>query len=572
MIHIRSISAAMAIAALVFAVSTCRVTAGVSETGTSNTSNTGEEKALTSINIISGSNEIEKSIAGILAKRIREQSNTRIVADCAADVNITLKIVRGVGAEGYTISDDPHGGIDIVGNDERGLLYGVGKFLRTSRFDGGFVASKWRGSSKPTCPVRGIYMAVHFNNFYEAAPADKIEQYLEDLALWGMNSVAFHFPPQQFDGFDDPSARRNIDKIRALMQTAKHLGLDVGLIECPNIGFKNAPKEYYYQPFPDDLHRRGNLGTLLCPSKPESRKYLLNQWDELMNKFSDTKLDFFIAWPYDEGGCGCDQCWPWGAKGFLSLSKEIAGMFRSKFAGGKFILSTWMYDTPDAGEWEGLAKAMTNESWVDYIMADAHEDFPRYPLDHEVPGKLPLINFPEISMWGQGPWGGYGANPLPERFQRLWNQASNKLSGGFPYSEGIYEDINKVICLQLYWDKNRPAKDIVKEYISSEFSPEVVEKVAQAVDILESNHRRERIGENSVKAWELIKEADARLRDSVRSSWRWRIIYLRALIDCKMYKTGGKLHDPVLKDAFAQLTDIYYAQEAFTSVHPPIVE
>ena len=97
-------------------------------------------------------------------------------------------------------------------------------------------------------------------------------------------------------------------------------------------------------------------------------------------------------------------------------------------------------------------------------MADSHTDFPRYPLERGVPGGLPLVNFPEISMWGQSPWGGYGANPLPARLERLWRQASGKLSGGFPYSEGIYEDINKVICARLCWDPDRPAIETVKEF------------------------------------------------------------------------------------------------------------
>lgn len=51
-------------------------------------------------------------------------------------------------------------------------------------------------------------------------------------------------------------------------------------------------------------------------------------------------------------------------------------------------------------------------------------------------GGLPLLNFPEISMWGRGPWGGWGANPLPSRFEGLWQQTKGFVLGGMPYSEG----------------------------------------------------------------------------------------------------------------------------------------
>ena len=73
-------------------------------------------------------------------------------------------------------------------------------------------------------------------------------------------------------------------------------------------------------------------------------------------------------------------------------------------------------------------------------------------------GGLPLLNFPEISMWGNWPWGGVGANPLPARFQRLWDQVQHAVQGGFPYSEGIYEDMNKAVVAQFYWDAGRSAR------------------------------------------------------------------------------------------------------------------
>ena len=55
-----------------------------------------------------------------------------------------------------------------------------------------------------------------------------------------------------------------------------------------------------------------------------------------------------------------------------------------------------------------------------------------------------------------------------------------------PYSEGIYEDMNKVMCLQIYWQKSRTTEDILKEYLAFEYSPDVVEDLLQAVRLLEA--------------------------------------------------------------------------------------
>jgi len=143
-------------------------------------------------------------------------------------------------------------------------------------------------------------------------------------------------------------------------------------------------------------------------------------------------------------------------------------------------------------------------------------------------------------MWGQGPWGGYGANPLPMRLQRLWNQTNKKLSGGFPYSEGIYEDLNKVICGQSYWNPDRRASDTIKEYVAFEYSPDVVGDVAAAVEIVEQNHLRDRITPRAGKAYELIQAAEKKLSLQSRGAWRWRILALRALIDNELLKHHGR--------------------------------
>ena len=178
----------------------------------------------------------------------------------------------------------------------------------------------------------------------------------------------------------------------------------------------------------------------------------------------------------------------------------------------KIVVSTWTFDTPPCGEWDGLSKALAEDkSWADCIQADAHEDFPRFPLERGVPGDLPLLNFPEISMWGQSPWGGYGADPLPGRLQRLWNQTQCKLAGGTPYSEGIYEDINKVICSQFYWDAQRPAIETVREYAAFEFSPDVADDVVKVVEAFERNHLRGQIGPSAEQAFERVKRIEAKL-------------------------------------------------------------
>lgn len=522
-----------------------------------------------------GSGAVIKNAGRILATQITGRADVKLINDASAQFTIELLKERISVPESYTITDKGKTYVKIGGGDEAGVLYGVGKFLRTSRYDkNGFTPGAWRGTSAPMGKVRGMYFATHFSNFYEAAPIEEVQQYVEELALWGINHLVIHFATWQYTSFYDAEAQKALTRFRQIMGIAKACGMKVGLLQVPNQGFKFTKNEWLNTPVPDDLRRRGHFGVNLDPSNAQANQLLKENWVYLLDQFKDIAIDLAVFWSYDEGGCGCDQCWPWGARGYPVLCKELAAITQEKFPGVNIILSTWMYDTPPAGEWEGLTKFLNKgNNWLHYIMADSHEDFPQYPLQNGVPGNLPLLNFPEISMWGQSPWGGYGANPLANRFQRLWNQTDNKVSGGFPYSEGIYEDLNKIICTQLYWDGSRKASDIVKEYIAYEYSPDVVNELSQAIEILESNHNRKQIKATAIEAFNFVQQAERKLSIQTLRSWRWRILYLRALIDQEMYKRGGKLEGEVLKAAFNELTEIYHAQNAHSMpVKPPVIK
>ena len=147
------------------------------------------------------------------------------------------------------------------------------------------------------------------------------------------------------------------------------------------------------------------------------------------------------------------------------------------------------------------------------------------------------------------------------------------LAGGWPYSEGLFEDMNKVVMLQLYWRPDQAVDETLREYAGYEFTPKVAEDVLDMVKILEKNFPRGNIGPDAIQAFELAQKVDARLSPSTRTSWRWRILFLRTLIDKEMYLKGGQLEGEVLKNAFAELTRIYYAENALIDwLRPPQVE
>lgn len=523
-----------------------------------------------------------RKISGILERQITKRCEAKIETkkSSKSPLTIQLSIDSGLGQEGFRIEDGKSGSIKIIGGDERGVLYGVGKFLRTARYDqGGFTPGIWRGVSSPKGTFRAVYLATHFMNYYEAAPIEEVKHYIEDIGLWGYNTILVHYPTWQFNGLTDPGAREWIERFTTVLAHAKQFGLQVGLLQVPNQGYKTAHQALRGVSVPG--HRRGNHGVNLCSNNLEAHELLMQLNQGLIKRFKNIGLDYFALWPYDEGGCACDQCWPWGGQGYLKISQDVTNLVRAMYPDCKIVLSTWCFENEDDnnpdGEWVGLEKSLEEDnSWVDYIMADGHDDyFPAYLLEQGIPGQLPLVNFPEISMFGMNPWGGYGTNPAPAHFQKLWDRIKHEAVGGAPYSEGIYEDLNKAIISGFYWDPNRKAEEIVREYLSFEFSPDVADDMVEVVRIFEQNHTRGYNGdfgitESAVRAFQLVTDAESKLTEEIKKSWRWRIFYLRALIDKEMFEGKGKLEGEILKAAFDELTKIYHAGNAHSMpIKPP---
>lgn len=506
-------------------------------------------------------------------------------------VSLELALDPALGPESYALRDGASGGLLVAGGAPRGLLYGVGRLLREASFAPDcFTPGAWRGSSSPVMPVRGIYFATHFHNWYHNAPVDEIEHYVEELALWGYNIICVWFDQHHFTGLGDPAAQAMLTRLQAILKAAKRIGLCTSLTTLANEAYANSPAELRadWTAGHDGYHHApgGHYHVELCPSKPGGTELALRWFEEKLQAFQEVGLDYVWLWPYDQGGCTCSDCAPWGANGFLWLAEPEARLFKRYFPAGKVILSTWYFDHFIDGEWSGLDRAFSvRPAWCDYLLADDYGDtFPPYPLVHGVPGGLPMVSFPEISMYNCAPWGGYGANPMPAHLQALWQPLGRALSGGFPYSEGIYEDLNKAICAQYFWDPDQPTNQTVRQYLAYEFGPLLVTPLSQAITILEHTLPRELLQakdgawrvklahtQGAADAWQTLRNLNSLLPPERQQCWRWRVLYLRALIDAELAASGG-LSTPACEAAYQELTAIFHAEQALWWVAPPTHE
>jgi len=472
-------------------------------------------------------------------KMLCEVLKERIKLDSTGDeMRLELNVDATLGkVESYEITREENTW-KISGSDEMGLYYGIGKFLHTATWtDEKFIPKTTAGVQTPDCSYRAIYFSVHFYNWYQMALIEDLKKYLRDMLLWGYNVVMLIIPLVNISSTEDGIFRTSVERTRVIFQLAKEYGMKLCLGITPNQGVLSTPDEL----LAGKLEGFPNAGKLVCPSNPNGMAHLKEIWCKMLEQYTDIGLDYIQLWPYDEGGCSCEECHPWGANGYCKASIGVYEEARKYYPNAKYVVGTWLFDQPESrGEYQTLYERLTGDmSWVDYLIVDAYGDYPKYPLEHE-PVK-PVVNFPEMSMWGLYPWGGFGANPLPQRFQRLWDSSKYILDGGMPYSEGIYEDITKIQFIGYYWNRNRNWKDILAEYINYEYDAEVCSQVVEMMECIEENHtevqaeRRPNL-ETAVRAERLAREADAILSDRAKNSWRWRILYIRALLDRKRYE------------------------------------
>ena len=472
------------------------------------------------------------------------------------------------------------------------LIDVLGRILRKPDLSEGVFVSK-----KSIC---GIYFATHFKNYLDAAPLDELFEYIDDLAFWGMNTLRLWFDMHHYTDMED--GKEAATRILEIMKHAKSMGIRVAMTTLANEAFEDSPKELradwtaghngYVTELDDHYHME------ICPSKKGGMQQILDDRRKMLEVFKDGNPDFVTIGPYDEGGCTCPDCAPWGGNGYIKTIEALVPLYKEYFPDVKLIAEFWKFGafTGNDTEYELFYKALNEGRLNEIKYISAEPAYAEYAFKHS-PG-VPLIGFPEISMYGAWPWGGYGANPMPERMGRWWCECGSMLDGGFPYSEGIYEDLNKVIMLRQYRDNQSPS-DPIREYLSYEFGlkDEILEKVTLAVLDMEETLDRdyhfpfvknnEGVEEYRVelathyypiahpeKAESIEKvftEANDILPKEIKESVKWQMLYLRAVIDAEIVRNNFYRNDKIL-DYFKKLVKLMHVENSGHYTSPDIFE
>lgn len=549
----------------------------------------------------------------ILEKRIKDRSNISVQENGDDfDYEIAFAPDETIPNQGFRI-ESTENGICIFGAEFLSFAYGAGQFLHKSHYEKDAVLpTDWRGESIPDCSMRFVYFATHFYNWYHACSVEELTEHLEDLILWGMNGMIVIVPTINVTGFDDPMLVTIQDTFRKLLRAAKSLNLKTGMhagtmdFTIPNERIK-ADKKYLVS----------KTGNPICTSTEEGYQYARRKCLDNIKIAAEIGLDYLTFWAYDEGGCSCDKCWPWGYRGFYNFAKRLGKEVREFLPDTKFILSTWYFERGEyqKGEWEGFYKRLKEDEangdhWADYILLETRDDKPlgKYVVEHGQPtDSVKAITFPDPSMTGITPWGGFGAICTPRLMVRQEKPYMQLCDGGYMYTEGIFDDMNKAVMLGLYWSRTRSTDETLTDYCGYEFKgidpKDLIKLVRLWEDTQDFTNRFDKkpCDVNIAReAWALAQKMNDDADEETKKCWRWRITYIRSYLDMVRYENcekagwpfenykGSMMHrfwgtfvndDPKSREYLAELIKIYKASEhenpslfCHNCVRPPLFD
>lgn len=375
--------------------------------------------------------------------------------------------VRG-GAEGYRIrveTSRPAPAVFVVGNDSRGVLFGVGHLLRTMRMTNGSVKllQDFNASTAPKYAIRGHQLGYRpKTNSYDGWNLPQWKQYIRDLAVFGANAVEL-IPPRSDDATDSPHFPiPQMEMMIGMSQILADHDLDVW------IWYPAMDRDY---------------------SDAKTVEFALNEWGEVFRKLPRIDAVFVPG-----GDPGHTQ-----PKYLMALLEKQTQLLRRYHTKAQMWVSPQSFNEEWMNEFFAILKN-DQPVWLGGIVFGPQTRMSLPQLRAVVPEKYPIRHYPDIthSRQSQYPvpdWDVAYAlteareviNPRPRGQAQIFKVLQPYTSGFLAYSEGCNDDVNKAIWSALGWDPERKVIDILHEYGRYFIGDGYTDSFAQGLLALEKN-------------------------------------------------------------------------------------
>jgi len=452
---------------------------------------------------------------------VGQTGQMKILAGPYSDI---LEDGQSLGKEGFQLLIKENA-ILVTGNDPRGVLYGIGKLLRTLRMKPGSISvpEDLDITTCPRYPIRGHQLGYRpKTNAYDAWSHAQFDQYIRELALFGANSIEI-IPPRTDDDLTSPHMKlAPIEMMIKQSEIIDSYGMDVW-IWYPNMG-----NDYTH---------------------PDSIREELQEREDIFSKMK--RIDVVFVPGGDPGDLHPDVLFTW-----LNKVAKVLNKYHPK---AKIWVSPQAFRPTK--EWFDAFYRNVNlrHPWFGGVVFGPWVKTPLPEIRKIVDPEIPIRRYPDIthSISCQYPvkdWdlafamtlGRECYNPRPVAEKVIHNVLDEFAGGSISYSEGINDDINKFIWSDQDWNPETPVIETLREYGRFFIHPDVSEGIAKGILALERNWQGPLIANESVeitlKQW---KNMEKQIPADVVKNYRFQMGLLRAYYDA--YIRERLIHETALE-------------------------
>jgi len=414
--------------------------------------------------------------------------------------------------EGYRIRLARPGGrpvVYIIGNDDRGVLYGVGHLLRKVEMFQGQITldSGFQVECKPRYPLRGHQLGYRpKTNSYDGWTVPMWEQYIRELALAGANAIEL-IPPRSDDDADSPHfPLPPMAMMMEMSRIADEFGMDVWT---------------WYPALEADY------------TDPRTVEAALREWGEVFRHLP--RLDDVLVPGGDPGHTPPPV--------LFAFLEKVTAVLREYHPRARIWISPQGFSREWMDEFYGLLR--NDPAWLHGVVygPQCRDELP--VLRKAVPARYPIRFYPDIthSRHCQFPvpdWdlayamaeGREVINPRPQDEAVIIRRLMPYTIGAITYSEGCNDDVNKFIWSRLSWNPEEDIMEILRDYGRFFISASLADAFAQGLLALETNWRGPLLPNSGVEiTLQQFQAMEKSAPPAVLLNWRFQIALYRAYYD-----------------------------------------
>lgn len=424
-----------------------------------------------------------------------------------------LAVTKTNGPEGFRLcvkrgAASP--GVLVIGDDERGVLFGVGRLLRELHMRRGSlgVDDDLDLATAPRYPLRGHQLGYRpKTHSYDAWDLPVWEQYYRDLAVFGCNAVEL-IPPRSDDHADSPHfPRPPMEMMTGMSRLADSYGLDVW------VWYPAMDKDY---------------------SDPKTVEFALQEWGDVFAKLPRVDAVFVPG-----GDPGHTQ-----PKFLMPLLEKQAANLRRHHPRAQLWMAPQGFDQAWLDEFFDILKR-DQPAWLNGLVFGPQVRVSVSRLRELTPAQYPIRHYPDITHSRQCQYPVHdwdaayavteareGINPRPEAQAAIFRKTQPDTIGFLTYSEGCNDDVNKTIWSGLGWDPDTRVIDILRQYSRYFIGERYTDDFAQGLLALERNWNGPLLANEGVETTlQQFQKMERNATPFELKNWRFQQALYRACYD-----------------------------------------